>query len=913
MPGSAKAESEQVPTSGTAAEKDFAEKDFLRIGSCGTAKRWLLDHWHPLAWLPAEHWARGEPWGYHLYRFPMVWAFLAMFAGVAGARWFSEETVEWWGLGCLVMLGLATLLLGNQRLGAASALALCAMVLFGVFHGLSQTPSTYDSLSRVATRQGRPLAAQCVIESAAIWKPNPYYRPEDPASELWRTQWDVRVEKVRDGRYWQTATASCTLSVLGRVQHLFPGDVLEVFAEVRAIQPPTNPGTFDFAEHARQRGVFVGLTSKSVGQISRVGTRQNYPLSRCRAHAVAAVDGWLHRWVTCGQAPLAAALIFGQREQVDRGDVQDLMTTGTLHLLAISGLHVEIVASAIVLMSSLLLLRNRTSLLLIIGICGAYAVLAGGKPPVLRAVILVIAFSLARTLGRNARLANILGGAALVLLFVRTNNVHNIGVQLSFLAVAAIGLFVVQGDRSSTRRSALQAVVEESLSRRSRWFLVATRTLVSMARLSLWVWLITCPLVWSCFHVVSPVAVPLNVVLAVPLSLSLLSGLTTAVLGWIPPLGFLAGGICGYSLASIGWLVERASRLPLGHLWLPAPSPGWVLSFYAILLGWLIVYGRQRKLGLGLLLGGWILIGVVPMCCGSRGYLTSMGGDLRPERVWAEWNESAEDDAEELRCTFIDVGHGTSVMLELPTGEVWLYDAGSLGAAQTSYQDVADVLWQIPTACIDTLMVSHADADHYNAIGGLVERFRVRRIVSTDAFWKSSDRDVANLLETLDRRRLQRETWNAPHSGKVGAVQWQILHPKLGEQAESDNASSLCLLLNYQGIRILLPGDLEGAGLLDLVELPPRPCHVLMAPHHGSVSFNPKALLEWCRPEATIISGNHRALQPTVLEKYVVPGNRLGITYRDGAVQVRVRKRIGGEGVLSLWHWHEGQWEVVDQ
>ncbi|MEZ6074893.1 MAG: hypothetical protein R3C56_04205 [Pirellulaceae bacterium] len=69
--------------------------------------------------------------------------------------------------------------------------------------------------------------------------------------------------------------------------------------------------------------------------------------------------------------------------------------------------------------------------------------------------------------------------------------------------------------------------------------------------------------------------------------------------------------------------------------------------------------------------------------------------------------------------------------------------------------------------------------------------------------------------------------FHAGHSGRVGEVSYQILHPRAGKRAESDNASSLCLLLEFAGKRVLLPGDLEGSGLLDLTELPPRPlsCH----------------------------------------------------------------------------------------
>ncbi len=133
---------------------------------------------------------------------------------------------------------------------------------------------------------------------------------------------------------------------------------------------------------------------------------------------------------------------------------------------------------------------------------------------------------------------------------------------------------------------------------------------------------------------------------------------------------------------------------------------------------------------------------------------------------------------------------------------------------------------------------------------------------------------------------------------------WQVLHPRDSLQCESDNASSLCLLLEYAGQRILLPGDLEGNGLLNLLSLPERPCHALMAPHHGSLSHDPSELLDWCQPKVVVISGNHRATRPEVLAQYNRPEVTLGVTFRDGAIQLR----ISSAGELSCWHWAVDHW-----
>ncbi len=835
-----------------------------------------------------------------VYYRPLLWLVLAVVLGVKLHALMPFSASLW--LSALVTCLVVALVLAQRGWSVATGgAALLAAILFGGYYTRITTPPVSDSLAPLASRAAQPVALRGLIASAAVWKPNPNHRPEDPDSQAWQTQWDMRCQQVRDRAQWLAIDALSTLTVDGRVNDLLPGDRVEVMGDFRSIMPPTNPGAFDFATHFQREGKFVSLTAKGRQQIERLEATGSLPLIRLRAKLVAAVDQSLQRWVSPAQAPLAAALVFGQREQVDWEDQQALMATGTLHMLAISGMHVEIVAASVLLLAAPFGWRHSTLMLLIVSICGAYAVLAGGNPPVLRAVVVVAALALARTLGRPARLSNILGLAALVLLLNRVANVDNVGVQLSFLAVGSIGLFALRPDVVHQRQSALRSLLAQSQGHLHRWRGQWLGWLRQSWRLSLWVWLITCPLVWYHFHILAPIAIPLNVVIAVPLMLALISGLLTGVLGWLPPVGWLCGGLCGTALSVIDVLVTSCQHIPLGHLWLPAPPLWWIAIFYALVAVWLLIVGQRHNTPLLCLLLAWIGLAVAPHATGPRGW---WGGTRA--WPWPAAESNATNRVDELRCTFLDVGHGTSVIIELPGGQVWLYDAGHLGAASRSHQEIAGALWQLPTARIERLWVSHADSDHYNAIQGLLARFRVGSIASTSAFWTSPDGRVQALLEALPSR-LARETFEAGAAGQIAGVTYQVLHPRPGQVAESDNASSLCLLLEYVGKRILLPGDLEGSGLLDLTNLPARPCHIVMAPHHGSLTLDPSDLLNWCRPEWIVISGNHRAARQPVIDKYRQDDSRLAITFRDGAIQIRIDR----EGGLSAWQWRAGAWQAL--
>ncbi len=830
-----------------------------------------------------------------------------------------------------VILGATTFALAcNSRVSfSVKAVAgFCTVIPVACLYSLTNRPPDSDCLTSIAGRKSDPIALRGVIQQAAIWSPNPYHRESDPNSDPWSTRWRVQWEQLRDVDQWIDVSALSTLSTKGRIHQFLPGDRIEVFGSIEAIAQPSNPGMPNFAELAKAKGMFVTISTDNSSQIHKLETSFKFPFQRLRGYAVRAIDQALHRHITWGQAELAAALVFGQREQVDWESQQQLMATGTLHMLAISGMHVEIIAVTLLILSQLLALRRGTVAILVIGVCTAYAGLAGSNPPVLRALILIIAVTAARYWGMNPRLFNLLALSAVILSLQSASNLTNVGVQLSFLAVATIGVF--NRDGKTERRNALQSLLEESLPWWRRCLLAIRRYVVSGLRISFWVGLLTTPLIWHHFHVVSFVSIPLNVVLSIPLMIGLLCGLATGLVAWIPWLGgvigSVLGAISGSCLAVIQGCVELAYQVPLGHLWLPSPPLWWSCIFYGMIAVWLAFARDRYRTVLGTALTLWLAVGVALFANGPRGFL---GGGFLAAGFLSNADsrdihsvDVNEASLPELRCTFIDVGHGTSAIVELPDGRVWLYDAGHMGVPDRSHEVIANALWSLPTARIDTLILSHADSDHYNATTGLLRRFRLGRVVSTARFWDSQAREVKQVRESLFLADIPREIWNAstelpqalatdPNAATntdIPPVRFSVLHPQPMFRGETDNADSLCLQLEYAGSRLLLPGDIEGSGMLALCEQPPRDCAVMMAPHHGSLAFDATPLLEWCRPKTVIISGNHRAARPEVIGRYAL-ADQLGVTFLHGAIQVCLRS----DGSIATRHWKIDHWENLPE
>jgi competence protein ComEC len=392
------------------------------------------------------------------------------------------------------------------------------------------------------------------------------------------------------------------------------------------------------------------------------------------------------------------------------------------------------------------------------------------------------------------------------------------------------------------------------------------------------VWFATLPLVLTQFHVASPVSLIIAPIVWVLGLVAMWAGFITLACGWVLPfVAVFFGLVCGVALDWLVRVVEWAEAVPGGHFWAPGPAVWWLVVFYLGLLavmlwGGAMLWGRaalSRRWQVGIACA-WIIVGLVPPLVRS-----ATCGD-------------------ELRCTFLSVGHGACVVLELPTGETLLYDAGSLGPPEFATQSIAGYLWERGVMRIDGIVLSHADVDHYNAVPGLLERFNVGTIYASpqmfDWYGATGPSEAPQVLKTaIDTAEVPvREIWSGDRL-RVGEVSIAVLHPTREGVVGSDNANSLVLSIEYAGRRVLLPGDLETPGLEDVIAELPVDCDVVMAPHHGSQRSDPPGFAAWSTPEWVVISGGADA-DPSVAATYSATGGKVLNTGKLGAVELSISR-----------------------
>jgi competence protein ComEC len=312
------------------------------------------------------------------------------------------------------------------------------------------------------------------------------------------------------------------------------------------------------------------------------------------------------------------------------------------------------------------------------------------------------------------------------------------------------------------------------------------------------------------------------------------------------------------------WLLDKSVRFAEStsgsHFWIAGPSDWWLAVLYGS-LAVALVFPRIRppRRWCAAILVSWIAVG----------FLVSL----------AHCNSSI------LQCTFVSVGHGSATVVELPSGQTLLCDAGQMGAPHRAAKSIAGYLWSRGITHLDAVVLSHADVDHYNALPDLLKKFSVGVVYVSPLMFQDQTPTLRALKAGLDDHKTPVRELRAGQRFSGGEnCRIEVLHPPERGIVGSHNANSLVLSIDYRGRRILLPGDLETPGIDDLLAEEGQPCTVLLAPHHGSRQSNSPELAAWCRPKWIVLSGDGRWSTPEIDATYRAVGGCTLHTHLAGAI-----------------------------
>ena len=773
--------------------------------------------------------------------FPLALAFVAGLLLAAHRPWPPA-----WGALLLVLpLVLGWLLFARNRLGGAAGCALAASLALGaVVYSAAEARFAANPLGR--------LPAYAYID---------FYGTVDRslAPGIDRDFLVLQVERV--------VRLGSEIAASGRVRiavarspasrarpDVLVGDSIKVSAQ---IVPPKEYRNFDepfSRRYMRSQGFQALAATKSPALVSMVRAGPGYAPRRIVSRLRRSFLRRLEAAFAAPEAPggilpegaVLEAFLLGERGRVGDDINRTLQETGLLHLLAISGAHIGIIAALLFALLRTAGISRRPASACLIILLVLYALLIEGQASVSRAVLMAGLYFAGGLLWKEVHLLNTLGLSAFVILLDNPFQIFDMGFTLTYAATLFILLFF-----------------KPLLRRLPRLPLKISDTLA----MSLSAQAGVLPLVASSFHRITFSGLLLNF-LAIPIATILLAA------GYLfLPLTFLGGSVVRAGAVLLRFLTDAflwSTRLLEGQPGLsfrvPAP-PLWVCVGYWIALLLFLVPGRDRA---------------------QKVMTTAAGGAFLLLLAFYPYSVGSAV----LRFTFLDVGHGDSILVEFPGREKMMIDGGGLpvGTFDVGENVVSPFLWDKGIRRIGTIVLSHPHPDHRNGLAAVARNFRVRE------FWEAapgaSDAGAAMLRRALGSAR--HRLLKPGDERTIGGVRVEVLAPAEDDpiRAGTENERSLVLRLTYGRTVFLLTGDIDADAERRLVGSGrDLRATVLKSPHHGSRSSSSKEFLDAVSPEIVVISvgrDNRYGLPDAdVVARYDRRGARVLRTDRDGAVEIR--------------------------
>lgn len=810
---------------------------------------------------------------------PLAWVAVAAGLGIAldhalHSRLEASLFGMWW-VGAAAALVCAEYAGRRRRDSLAAAALLLAVGGAGAaWHHRCWNEFPWGDLGRFALEESRPTCVSGVVAERVKISPPADRSPLRAVPAQTISETTLEVEQIRHGARWRPAGGQTRLRVAGELRGVALGDRVVVFAQLAKPLPPLNPGEYDWQAHERR---FRRNSELYCDHVRCVAVTSAAPALESES-LLARLRGWCERQLTANvsarDAPLVLATLLGDQERLSDSTKDAFLNTGAIHLLVVSGAHVALLAGIVWWIVQGTPLGNGARLAVMLLTVGVYAVIVGLQPSVTRATILTVMTAVALLTGRAPTMGNILGLAALAVFALNPCELFRSGTQFSFLAVAVLFLLSRWNWRGEPR-DPLRRMMIAYHSWPQRVLRRTSQALLAMTVASLVVGVAMAPLVAYHFHVVTPASILLTPLAGPLIAVALAAGLGVVTIGWlVPPVGVGLGWLCGTSLHLTELLVQFAAEVPGSFYYTPGFPGWWLLAFYGVAGLWAAL-PRWRP--------GWHWQASVALMWLALGYASIGFGRVAPET---------------LRATFLAMGHGACTVLELPSGQVVLYDAGSLGSPYAATKSISAFLWSRGIGRIDAVVLSHADIDHYNALPGLLERFPIDVVYVSpmmfDPVATGGDLTAPNYLrDCLTAAGIpMREIWMGDRL-RTGdpSVKIEVHHPPREGLFARDNANSLLLAVEYGGRRVILPGDLESPGIERVIADPPLDCDILLAPHHGSPLSDPPGFAAWCAPEWVVFSGGDRDRTMLSQHSYERLGARVRHTATSGAITFAVEQR----------------------
>lgn len=644
-----------------------------------------------------------------------------------------------------------------------------------------------------------------------------------------------------------------------KLERLAPGFKCAVSGELERPMPASNPNSFDYQEYLRHKGIFWKLTTiqlkpdysvKPSGPIVFIQYLRQRGTSNIYDHFPEEM------------APLAAALVFGDRSTMDPDLLEAYEKLGIVHLLAISGLHVGMLAGILFYVLLRLQISREKATNILIVFLPFYSVLTGASPSVIRACAMMLVVLLFAKYSRQLKIAPIdtICIVFFLYIFIVPNVIYDVGFQLSFFVTFSL---------------LLSSLLLAKLRFKPLALLICTSFIAQLS---------SAPIMLYHFYEFSLLGIVANMVYVPLFSIIILPFLLVVFLlylllgSFMDPILFLLNHI----VSMINWFTKLLSQFPFAVITLGRPLPVFLFLYFITIPFTLFCFEKAKTIGrtaVFLLIPATIMV----LHYGSNHY--GAKGEV----------------------TMIDVGQGDSIFIKLPNNKgTYLIDTGGnlqyetaewkkrRNLFDTGENIVVPFLKSKGITKLDKLILTHGDIDHVGGVKAILQSVIVKEVVLPKSHEPSELEE--NIIKLCKEKKISIRYAFRGDGWSTTEARFFVLAPLSDNM--SRNNQSIVIYAHLGGLNWLFTGDLETKGeALLMAYYPNLAADVLKVGHHGSNTSTSDEFLDFLQPKTALISAgvNNRFGHPQdeVLRRLQERDMQIYRTDRDGGISYYFSKEGG--------------------
>lgn len=596
------------------------------------------------------------------------------------------------------------------------------------------------------------------------------------------------------------------------------GDVLTINGILKRPMEPNNFGDFDYGLYLAQKNIFSCMNVWLSNSVRTIGKEEINPLIIFSLRTRDKIKNIITSTFPEPYNYLLIGMMLGEKSFVPRALIDTFINAGVMHILAVSGLHVGIIAGFLILIFGVLRIPKKAKYIFVLILLASYVSVTGFRPSVMRATIMFSILIIGKMIDRNRNVFISLFFAALIILLINPLTLYDSGFLLSFF----VTFFIIY----------LVPVIRSIFSSKIEWF-------DNALSLSIAAWLGLFPLSAYFFSKISIISIIANIFIIPLAGIVVILGFFTFFIGLLSIQ--LAGvtAFIGYWLLRLTVLaVKGFSSLPFSFLYIGQPSIIMVITYYLLLIFFVETCFKinnfkkfRGKIAVLVLITIFTIILV---------------NIIFPE--------------DDLKVHYINVGEGDCIFIQAPNHFNILIDGGGSPKSEFDVGEniVIPYLRRIGVHDIDVLMLSHPHLDHLEGLLPVMKEFDVDMVM--DNRTNCDIPEYKEFLSIIDEKKIPYHHTVSGDYFKINRfIEMLILNPvsnkeKINDDADLNN-NSIVLKLFYKNTDFLFTGDVEEEAEIRMLAWGNiLKSDVLKVGHHGSSTSTNLDFLNKVNPVIAVIS-----------------------------------------------------------